>query len=90
MKIIVTIIILYLLYKLVFDFIIPVSKTTSQFKSHIDKVKRMREEQLRKQHQAQQTQGPGFSENVSPGKNTANVKSTTTTDGEYIDFEELK
>lgn len=82
-KIIVTILILYLLYKLVFDFVLPVARTTSQFKSSVNQMRRMQEEeQLRKQHQ--QTQRP-----AQPSK-PSSIKDTTTTDGEYIDFEDVK
>ncbi|MEP6844883.1 MAG: hypothetical protein ABI861_02735 [Panacibacter sp.] len=81
MKIIVTILILYLLYKLIFDFIVPVVKTTAQVKSRVTKMQQMQEDQLHRQKQ------PGrapHSNNASP------VKDTTTTDGEYIDFEDVK
>jgi hypothetical protein len=81
MKIIITILILYILYKLIFDFVVPVARTTSQFKSQVNQMRRMQEEQLRKQ---QQTQRP-----TQHSKPTA-VKNTTTTDGEYIDFEDIK
>ena len=76
-----TILILYLLYKLVFDFIVPVSRTTSQFKSHVNEMRRQQEQQMRNQQQ-QSTQ-----QNV---HTSFHKKNTTTTDGEYIDFEEVK
>jgi len=81
-KIIVTILILYLLYKLVFDFVVPVARTTSQFKSSVNQMRRMQEDHLRKQKQ--QTQQP-----AQPSK-PSSIKNTTTTDGEYIDFEDVK
>jgi len=66
---------IYLGYKLLFDFIIPVYRTTK-------KVKRgFREMQERMQ------QGPEqYQQNKSPEKNE-NDKART---GEYIDFEEIK
>jgi Sec-independent protein translocase protein TatA len=82
MKIIVTILILYILYKLIFDFVVPVARTTSQFKSQVNQMRRMQEEQLRKQ---QEPQRPS-----QPSRSTSTVKNTTTTDGEYIDFEDIK
>jgi Sec-independent protein translocase protein TatA len=82
MKIIITILILYILYKLIFDFVVPVARTTSQFKSQVNQMRRMQEEQLRKQQQ--QTQRPA------QASKPAAVKNTTTTDGEYIDFEDVK
>ena len=80
--VIVTIIILYLLYKLVFDFIVPVSKTTSQFKSHVNQMRMQQEEQMRRQQQQ--------NNHTTQNKTTSNTKNTTTTDGEYIDFEDVK
>jgi hypothetical protein len=83
-EVVVTILILYLVYKLVFDFVVPVAKTTSHFKSQVNEMRRMQEEQLRKQQQ-QQSQGPTRS-TTKP----SSTKNTTTTDGEYIDFEDVK
>ncbi len=80
--VIATILMLYLLYKLIFDFIVPVSKTTAQFKNHMNETKRMHEEQIRRQQQ----QNAG-SKNKPAQKNSG---TTTTTDGEYIDYEEIK
>lgn len=83
-EILFTILILYLLYKLVFDFVVPVAKTTSHIKSKMNDMHRMQEEQLRKQQQ-QQSQGSARSTTK-----TSSTKNTTTTDGEYIDFEDVK
>lgn len=82
--VIAAILILYLLYKLVFDFIVPVSKTTSQFKEQVNEIKRMQEEKMRRQQS-------GFSQ-TQPPKSAPKEKgnTTTTTDGEYIDYEEIK
>ena len=82
--VIVTILILYLIYKLVFDFVVPVARTTSHFKSQVNDMRRMQEEQLRKQQQ--QTQRPAQPTKTKPSSS----KNTTTTDGEYIDFEDVK
>ena len=85
--VIVAIFILYLLYKLVFDFIVPVSKTTSQFKNQVNEIRRTQEEQIRRQQQ----QAAGFSKSSTPPKPKPTEKGgTTTTDGEYIDFEDIK
>lgn len=78
--VIATVLILYLLYKLVFDFIVPVSRTTSQFKSQVNQMRRQQEEHARRQQPNNTTQN----------KTTFDKKNTTTTDGEYIDFEEVK
>lgn len=66
--------VLYLLYKLVFDFIIPVSKATSNVKS---KIRQMQDEQMGKQPYG----GNGTKQQQASTKNT---------DAEYIDFEEVK
>lgn len=81
MKTIITILILYLIYKLVFSFIVPVSKTASQFKSQVNEMQRMQEEQMRRQ---QENRTP------SPAKASQKKPDQSTTDGEYIDFEEVK
>jgi len=78
--VIATVLILYLLYKLVFDFIVPVSKTTSHFKNQVNKMRKQQEEQMHRQQQS----------NTPQSKTSPNKKNTTTTDGEYIDFEEVK
>ncbi|GAA4743866.1 hypothetical protein [Flavisolibacter ginsenosidimutans] len=67
----------YLIFKLVFDFIIPVYKTTRQVKQKF----RDMNEQMRGQ------QGQQASQNNQPKNNTDKKKSTL---GEYIDFEEVK
>jgi sortase (surface protein transpeptidase) len=82
-NVLITILVVYLLYKLVFDFIVPVARTTSHFKSQVNQMYKMQEEQMREQ---QQTQNGSFSNKAK----ASSVKSTTTTDGEYIDFEEVK
>jgi len=81
--VLITILVVYLLYKLVFDFIVPVAKTTSHFKSQVNQMRKMQEEQMRQQRQ---TQNASFSNKTKP----SSAKSTTTTDGEYIDFEEVQ
>lgn len=79
--VLIVIFVLYIIYKLVFDFIVPVTKTASQFKSQVDQVKRM-QEQMRQQQTKQAEPAPKTKPSAK--------KDTTTTDGEYIDFEEVK
>ncbi|QEC68079.1 DUF4834 family protein [Panacibacter ginsenosidivorans] len=81
-EVVVTILILYLIYKLVFDFVVPVARTTSHFKSQVNEMRRMQEEQMRKQQQQAQ--------NPTQQSKPSSTKNTTTTDGEYIDFEDIK
>ena len=83
-EIIALIIILYIVYKLVFDFVVPVAKTTSRFKNQVNEMRRMQEEQQRKHQQQQEPHKP-----TQPTK-VSTTKDTTTTDGEYIDFEDVK
>jgi len=67
----------YLLYKLIFDFIIPVYKTTRQVKKEFREMHGRMQEHMQQQQHSQQSQRP---------------KSETpkTKPGDYIDFEELK
>ena len=67
-----------------FDFIVPVTKTASQFKSQVDQVKRM-QEQMRQQQESKQG-----NEASTPKPKPSNKKDTTTKDGEYIEFEDVK
>jgi hypothetical protein len=65
---------LYLLYKLIFDFIIPVSRATSQVRSKINEMN----------HQQGQQQQPVNQQQ--PRKTTSSHPSSE----DYIDFEEIK
>ena len=81
--VIVAILVVYLLYKLIFDFVVPLVRTTSHIKSQVNQMRNMQEDHMRKQ---QQTQHAGSAGKTKP----SSIKNTTTTDGEYIDFEEVK
>lgn len=72
-------ILLYLLYKFVFELVIPVSKATTQVK---DKLKEMQEQQLRQQQQYQQQQAQAAQ--------AQQAKQADTKGSDYIDFEEVK
>jgi hypothetical protein len=67
-------ILIYLLYKLIFDFIIPVSRATGQIKS---KIREAQEQQRRFQEQQQQDRQQF--QKTDPPKDT-----------EYIDYEEVR
>lgn len=73
---------LYLLYKLIFDFIIPVTRTTKQVKKQFNEMNNRMQETMRQQqaHAQQQTQYQQAS------KTSAKEKK----DDDYIDFEEVK
>ncbi len=74
-KIILYGILFYLLYKFVFELLIPVGKATSQVK---DKLKEMQEQQQAQQRQQQQ---------AAP---TQQAQATKAKDSDYIEFEEVK
>jgi uncharacterized membrane protein (DUF106 family) len=67
-------ILIWLLYKLVFDFIIPVSRATRQIKS---KIREAQQQQQRFQEQ-RNMKAPQFQQKDPPA------------DTEYIDYEEVK
>lgn len=71
---------LYFLYKLIFDFIIPVAKTTSQVKKQFKDMSAQMQEKINQQ-QAQQ--------NNNFSKATTVNKPETRSD-DYIEFEEVK
>jgi hypothetical protein len=68
-------ILIYILYKLIFGFIIPVSKATGQIRS---KIKEAQEQQRRFEEQQQAQAQQQYQ------------KTDTPPDTEYIDFEEVK
>ena len=70
---------LYLLYKLVFDFIIPVVKTTKQVKKQFGDMSAQMQEKMNQQQQ----QAAKF---TTPQKPT----NTSAKNDDYIDFEEVK
>lgn len=81
MKLIITVLVLYILYKLIFDYVIPISRSASDFKQKVNQMRKMQEEQFRQNDSQYQNNR----------ESAVNQKtSTTTTDGEYIDYEEVK
>jgi hemolysin activation/secretion protein len=68
--------VIYLLYKFVFELVIPVSKATTQVK---DKLREMQEQQAQQQYQQQQPVKPQQQQPSEPVKG-----------GDYIEFEEVK
>jgi hypothetical protein len=68
--------VIYLLYKFVFELVIPVSKATTQVK---DKLREMQEQQAQQQYQQQQRVKPQQQQPSEPVKG-----------GDYIEFEEVK
>ena len=68
--------VLYLLYKLIFDFIIPVYNTTKQVSRKMGEMQTKMNEQMKQQQQA--------------NTNTQNEKTTMAGKEDYIEFEEVK
>lgn len=70
--------VLYLLYKLIFDFIIPVAKTTKQVKKQFGEMSTQMQEKMNQQNN-------GVNSN-----NTGKQGSTAPKSDDYIEFEEIK
>ena len=69
--------VLYLAYKLIFDFIVPVYQTSKQVKQKVNEMQRTMNEHMKQQQNAQ--------DNPTPSKPV-----TSTKHDDYIDFEEVK
>ena len=68
--------VIYLLYRFVFELVIPITKTVSKMKTTVSQM----QDQQKQYNQTQQTQQPN-----------PNAKSSTTNiNEEYIDYEEVK
>lgn len=67
----------YFLYKLIFNFIIPVSRATKQVKRTMQQMHDAQQQQFRQQQQAQQ-------------QNVQDHRPPSTAKEDYIDFEEIK
>lgn len=73
---------LYLLYKLIFDFIIPVYQSTKKVRSHIQDMQQWMEDYQRSQ------QPPAAPPPPRPAENRKDRDAGA--GGEYIDYEEVK
>ncbi len=78
--VIVTIVVVYFLYKFIFNFLLPVSKSASQIKDNMREMQRQQEENLRGQQAG----------NTSSQSNFHQEKPVPEKEGDYIDFEEIK
>ena len=67
---------LWLLYKLIFEFIIPVYHTTRQFRKQVHEVKQQMEDH--------------FQQRSEPASRPQTAPQVQEKEGEYIEFEELK
>jgi hypothetical protein len=77
-KVVFELFVFYLLYKLIFDFIIPVYNTTKQVKKQFGDMQQNMQEQMQQHQQNQHTH-----------KTTATPPSQPKND-DYIDYEEIK
>jgi hypothetical protein len=71
--------VVFLLYKLIFDFIIPIFVTTKKMREQFSKAKQQMEDQYNQQH----GQHPH-------DQDKSNISGVTSGIGEYIDFEEIR
>ena len=76
LKVLFELFVLYMLYKLIFDFIIPIYQTTKQVKEKVNEMQRNVNEQANQQQRNQYT---------ATTEPTPKAKSD-----DYIDFEEVK
>lgn len=74
--------VLYLLYKLIFDFIIPIAKTTSKVKKQFSEMNAQMQEKMKQQTAASQNAPKA------PVSNTTSANKGKKDD--YIEFEEIK
>ncbi|HEY0271983.1 MAG TPA: DUF4834 family protein [Chitinophaga sp.] len=73
----------YLLYKFVFNFLVPVVRTTRQVRRQMQDMQQHMQEQLRQQQQAQQSMRNNRQQSPSAAPKGP-------IEGDYIDFEEVK
>jgi hypothetical protein len=72
------ILVFYLLYKLIFDFIVPVSRASSQIRNRVNEMNRQYSHQNRQQQDHPQTPKAADKTDIRPATE------------DYIDFEEIK
>ena len=69
----------FLLYKLIFDFIIPIFITTKKMKQQFNQARQQMEDQYKQQNG-----------DHAPHENKVNTQGSSSKIGEYIDFEEIR
>jgi len=75
--------VIYLLYKVIFEIIVPVSKGVKSVRQNMEQVQRQQAEAFKR---AQEAAG----QNNKTQTNTSTPKKEAAIDAEYIDFEEVK
>lgn len=86
MKILITIFLLWLAYKVIFDFIIPVYQSTKQVRQQMGDIQARMREQFQQQQQAQRA---GQQQHQQQHQQRASQQRPADK-GDYIDFEEVK
>jgi hypothetical protein len=88
MKIIIYGLLIYLLYKVIFEVVVPVSNGVKTVKRNMEQMQRQQAEAFRQaQNGAGQAQGPSTAQSTSSANTT---KKEAPVEVEYIDFEEVK
>jgi hypothetical protein len=75
---------IYLLYKVIFDIVVPVSNGVKTVRQNMEQMQRQQAEAFRQAQNGGQT-GPQNQNNVAP-----HPKKEASVEAEYIDFEEVK
>lgn len=78
LKVLFELFVFYLIYKFIFDFIIPIYQTSKQVKQKVGEMQRTMNEHMKQQQQAQA--------NTTPSQPASTAKKNE----DYIDFEEVK
>lgn len=78
LKLAAQILLIYILYRLVVNFVIPTYRSVKRFRKQFHEVQQRMKDQYEKQQQPQQPQ------------NTAQKEMQPKAEGEYIEFEEVK
>lgn len=84
MKILITIFLLWLAYKVIFDFIIPVYQSTKQVRQQMGDIQSRMREQFQQQQQTQRTAQQQQQQQQHASQQRPADK------GDYLDFEEVK
>ena len=88
MKLIIYGLVIYLLYKVIFDVVVPVSNGVKTVRNNMEQMQRQQAEAFR---QAQSRAGQSNTTRSSQTNTTTSApKKEVPTDAEYIDFEEVK
>jgi hypothetical protein len=83
-------IVLYVLYKFVFNFVVPIARTTRQVKQQFRHMQEMHNQQQDPFQGGFGNQGPFGGSSYGQSAAAEPKKPSTSKGGEYIDFEEIK